>query len=64
MWKNRVGRAGRYGRKGVGINLVSQSEANNLLEVEKFYSTKIEEIPGDLAEVEKDLTNWFEKMKI
>lgn len=42
---------------------MSQSEANNLLEVEKFYSTKIEEIPGDLAEVEKDLTNWFEKWK-
>jgi len=46
-----VGRAGRYGRKGVGINLVSQAEANNLIEVEKFYSTKIEEMPMDLAEV-------------
>jgi hypothetical protein len=28
-----------------------------LLEVEKYYSTKIEEMPLDLAEVEKDL-NW------
>lgn len=52
---HRVGRAGRYGRKGVGINLVSTAEAANLVEVEKYYSTKIEEMPTDLAEVEKDL---------
>lgn len=52
---HRVGRAGRYGRKGVGINLVSPTEANSLLDVEKYYSTKIEEMPMDLAEVEKDL---------
>lgn len=52
---HRVGRAGRYGRKGVGINLVSPAEATLLLEVEKYYSTKIEEMPLDLAEVEKDL---------
>lgn len=52
---HRVGRAGRYGRKGVGINLVSPAEAPLLLEVEKYYSTKIEEMPLDLAEVEKDL---------
>jgi len=56
---HRVGRAGRYGRKGVGINLVSQAEAASLIEVEKYYSTKIEEMPMDLAEVERDLTNWF-----
>jgi translation initiation factor 4A len=52
---HRVGRAGRYGRKGVAINLVSPAEATLLLEVEKYYSTKIEEMPLDLAEVEKDL---------
>lgn len=39
----------------MGINLVSPTEANSLLDVEKYYSTKIEEMPLDLAEVEKDL---------
>jgi hypothetical protein len=34
---------------------VSPAEATLLLEVEKYYSTKIEEMPLDLAEVEKDL---------
>lgn len=35
--------------------MVSPAEANHLLEVEKHYHTKIEEMPRDLAEVEKDL---------
>ena len=55
LFISRVGRAGRYGRKGVGINLVSPAEATHLLDVEKYYSTKIDEMPLDLAEVEKDL---------
>ncbi|CAK77924.1 unnamed protein product (macronuclear) [Paramecium tetraurelia] len=53
---HRVGRAGRYGRKGVAINMVAQQEANLLLEVEKYYNTKIDEMPKDLAEVEKELS--------
>ena len=29
------------------------------MDVEKYYSTKIEDLPTDLAEVEKDLSNWL-----
>jgi translation initiation factor 4A len=36
--------------------MVSPLEANLLLEVEKYYNTKIDEMPKDLAEVEKELS--------
>lgn len=41
---HRIGRSGRFGRRGVAINLVSQKEAIEMVEVEKFYSTKINEL--------------------
>lgn len=37
--------------------MVSPQEAQALMEVEKYYNTKIEAMPHDLAEVEKEL-NW------
>ncbi|KAM3140628.1 Eukaryotic initiation factor 4A-II [Paramecium bursaria] len=55
QYLHRIGRAGRHGRKGVGINLVSEQQAEQILEVEKYYNTKIENMPNDLTEVEKEL---------
>jgi translation initiation factor 4A len=46
---HRIGRSGRYGRKGVAINLVSGDELNTLKEIERHYSTNINELPEDLA---------------
>ena len=46
---HRIGRSGRYGKKGVAINLVCGEEKGNLKEIEKHYSTVIDELPEDLS---------------
>ena len=45
---HRIGRSGRYGKKGVAINLVCGDEKNMIKDIEKHYSTTIEELPEDL----------------
>merc|ERR1712157_247274 len=45
---HRIGRSGRYGRKGVAINFATDDDGFQLTEIEKFYQTKINELPGDL----------------
>jgi translation initiation factor 4A len=45
---HRIGRSGRFGRKGVAINLVTNNDKENLQELEKFYSTVISEMPTDI----------------
>merc|ERR1711933_588413 len=45
---HRIGRSGRYGRKGVAINFATDDDGFQLAEIEKFYQTKINELPGDL----------------
>lgn len=49
---HRIGRSGRYGRRGIAINLVSQHEATYLLQIQEFYQTQISELPNDLSELE------------
>lgn len=46
---HRIGRSGRYGKKGVAINLVCGNELNCIKEIEEHYETKIEELPEDLS---------------
>jgi translation initiation factor 4A len=46
---HRIGRSGRYGKKGVAINLVCGEEVNTMKEIEKHYSTVINELPEDLS---------------
>jgi translation initiation factor 4A len=48
---HRIGRSGRFGRKGVAINFVSKDDVRALREIEKFYNTKVEEMPMDVAEL-------------
>jgi len=48
---HRIGRSGRFGRKGVAINLVLPREASNMKSVEQFYNTVIEELPEDLGAI-------------
>ena len=45
---HRIGRSGRYGRKGVAINLVSNDELYKVNELNKYYDTKIEEMPVNI----------------
>jgi superfamily II DNA/RNA helicase len=44
---HRIGRSGRYGRKGVAVNLVTDDDYQNLRCIEKFYNTQIESMPED-----------------
>lgn len=46
---HRIGRCGRMGKKGVAINLITDSESRNLQEIEKYYSTVIPQMPSDFA---------------
>jgi translation initiation factor 4A len=46
---HRIGRSGRYGRKGVAINLVSEEEVKMLEDIEQHYSTSIAELTEDLS---------------
>ena len=47
---HRVGRSGRWGRKGVAINLVTLRDARKLKDIEKHYSITITEMPSNWAE--------------
>ena len=46
---HRIGRSGRWGRKGVGINFITRRDVGKMKEIESHYSTQINEMPGDLG---------------
>ncbi len=48
---HRIGRSGRYGRKGVAINLLNDNDLNILKDIEKFYNTTINEMPANISEL-------------
>ena len=45
---HRIGRSGRWGRKGVGINMITRRDVAKLKEIEQYYSTQISEMPGNV----------------
>jgi translation initiation factor 4A len=45
---HRIGRSGRWGRKGVGINFITRRDVMHIKRIEEHYSTQINEMPGDL----------------
>lgn len=47
---HRIGRSGRWGRKGVGINLLCRRDQSRLKDIETYYSTLIEEMPMNFAD--------------
>jgi len=48
---HRIGRSGRFGRKGVAINFVTNTDVRAMKDIEKFYHTQIEEMPMDIADL-------------
>jgi translation initiation factor 4A len=44
---HRIGRSGRWGRKGVGINLITRQDVSKMKEIESYYSTEIKELPAN-----------------
>ena len=47
---HRIGRSGRYGRKGTAINFITSEDVEHMKEIENFYNTKIEEMPQNLVD--------------
>ena len=46
---HRIGRTGRYGRKGVAINfIVSNQDVKTIREIERYYHTEVEEMPMNI----------------
>ncbi|KAF9935486.1 hypothetical protein KVV02_000705 [Mortierella alpina] len=48
---HRIGRGGRFGRKGVAINFVTADDTRMLREIEQFYSTQVLEMPMNVADL-------------
>ena len=48
---HRIGRSGRYGLKGVAINFVKQDDIRILRDIEQYYSTQIDEMPMNVADL-------------
>jgi translation initiation factor 4A len=49
---HRIGRSGRFGRKGVAINLIAGDEVRQMKEIEQFYATSVEVLPNDLSSIQ------------
>ena len=45
---HRIGRSGRWGRKGIGINFITRRDVVQIKKIEEHYSTQITEMPGEL----------------
>lgn len=50
VYIHRIGRSGRYGRKGVAINLVTDRDIYYMKEIESFYDTQIDEMPQNIED--------------
>ncbi|ESO86452.1 hypothetical protein LOTGIDRAFT_207101 [Lottia gigantea] len=48
---HRIGRGGRFGRKGVAINFVTADDTRILRDIETFYNTTVEEMPMNVADL-------------
>jgi len=51
LYIHRIGRSGRFGRKGVAINFVKNDDVRILRDIEQFYSTQIDEMPMSVADL-------------
>ncbi|RKP14555.1 DEAD-domain-containing protein [Piptocephalis cylindrospora] len=51
LYIHRIGRSGRFGRKGVAINFVKLDDVKILRDIEQYYSTQIDEMPMNVGEL-------------
>jgi ATP-dependent RNA helicase len=51
LYIHRIGRSGRFGRKGVAINFVTTEDIRLLKDIEQFYSTQIDEMPMNVGDL-------------
>jgi translation initiation factor 4A len=45
---HRIGRSGRWGRRGVGINLITRRDISKMKEIEAHYACEIKEMPNTI----------------
>jgi ATP-dependent RNA helicase len=51
LYIHRIGRAGRFGRKGVAINFTTDEDVGILRDIEQFYATQIDEMPMNVSDL-------------
>jgi translation initiation factor 4A len=50
---HRIGRSGRWGRKGLGINFITKYDKEMIQTIETHYQTQIKELPNNYADLLK-----------
>ena len=48
---HRIGRSGRWGRKGASINFITRRDVGKIKEIEQYYDTQISELPSNYIEI-------------
>lgn len=48
---HRIGRSGRYGRKGIAINFVTDREYPTIEKIQRIFKTTIEELPDNIKNI-------------
>jgi len=48
---HRIGRSGRFGRKGVAINFITEDDKRAMKDIESFYNTHVLEMPKNVADL-------------
>ena len=51
VYIHRIGRSGRFGRKGIAINFVTEREYNTLKDIQEFYKTEIIPLPENIKDL-------------
>jgi len=51
VYIHRIGRSGRFGRKGIAINFVTEREYNTLKDIQDFYQTEIIPLPENIKDL-------------
>lgn len=53
---HRIGRSGRYGRKGVAINIITDDEERYMNDIMSYYHTNIDPLPENLGDISASVT--------
>mmetsp|Transcript_13862 Transcript_13862/g.22584 ORF Transcript_13862/g.22584 Transcript_13862/m.22584 type:complete len:180 (+) Transcript_13862:3-542(+) len=51
LYIHRIGRSGRFGRKGVAINFVRDEDTRTMRDIAQFYRTQIDEMPENVSDL-------------
>lgn len=49
---HRIGRSGRFGRKGMAINFITEETSIVLRDIQHYYETEIKELPSDVSQLD------------